>query len=136
MMELIQMVILNFSHPLSLAHRQQLEQMIGRPIERVIEVNAQANPQRPLGPQVVEMADRAGLTAVEWQTLPLLVHPPSLNCRAAALLAELHGRCGYFPVVVRLRPVPESLPPRFEAAEVVKLQALREEARARRKWGA
>ncbi len=78
------------------------------------------------------MADRAGLTAVEWHTLPLLVHPPSLNYSAVALLAELHGRCGYFLPVVRLRPVPESLPPRFEVAEVVNLQVLREEARAKR----
>ena len=126
------MILINFSHPLTPGQVGQIEEITGRKVERVIEVNAQVNPQRPLGPQVVEMADRAGLTAVEWQTLPLLVHPPSLNYSAVALMAELHGRCGYFPAVVRLRPVPESLPPRFEVAEVVNLQALREEARARR----
>jgi hypothetical protein len=34
--------------------------------------------------------------------------------------------------MVRLRPVTDSLPPRFEVAEVVNLQALREGARKRR----
>ena len=50
----------------------------------------------------------------------------------ATLLAELHGRCGYFPAQLRLRPVPGSLPPRFEIAEVLNLQALRDAARERR----
>jgi len=98
----------------------------------VIEINAQIDPQQPIAPQVVEMANRAGLTPAEWQTLPLLINPPSLNISAAVLLAELHGRCGYFPAAVRLRPVPDSVPPRFEVAEIVNLQAVREKARGRR----
>ncbi|MFN3763696.1 MAG: CRISPR-associated protein Csx15, partial [Anaerolineae bacterium] len=49
-----------------------------------------------------------------------------------ALLAELHGRCGYFPAMLRVRPVPGSTPPRYEVAEIVNLQMLREEARKRR----
>ena len=125
-------ILLNFSHPLTPAHLQQIESLLGRPVERVTEVNAQIDPQQPLFPQVVAMADRAGLTTEEWQTLPLLVNLPSLNYSAAALLAELHGRCGYFPAVLRLRPVPGSLPPSFEVAEIMNLQALREEARERR----
>jgi hypothetical protein len=48
------------------------------------------------------------------------------------LLAELHGRMGYFPAIVRLRPMPESVPPRFEVAEVINLQAVREHARLSR----
>ena len=126
------MVLLNFSHPLTPLHLQQIESLAGQPVERVIEVNAQIDPQQPLFPQVVAMADRAGLAAEEWQTLPILVNPPSLNYSAAALLAELHGRCGFFPAVLRLRPVQGSLPPAFEVAEIMNLQALREEARERR----
>ncbi len=36
---------------------------------------------------------------------------------------------GYFPACIRLRPVPESLPPRFEVAEILNLQAVRDAAR-------
>jgi len=39
---------------------------------------------------------------------------------------------GYFPPVVRLRPVEGSIPRRFEVAEILDLQALREQARTQR----
>lgn len=44
-------------------------------------------------------------------------------------LAELHGRCGYFPAHLRLWPKGGSIPPRCEAAEVLDLQAVRDTAR-------
>jgi hypothetical protein len=40
-------------------------------------------------------------------------------------------RCGYFPTHLRMRPVPGSTP-RYEPAEVLNLQAVRDEARKRR----
>jgi hypothetical protein len=39
---------------------------------------------------------------------------------------------GYFPTCIRLRPVKDALPPRFEPAELLNLQALRDAARAKR----
>lgn len=81
---------------------------------------------------MVALADACGLSPVEWQTLPILVNPPALNVIAVALLAELHGRMGYFAPVLRLRLVAGSLPPRHEVAEVINLQALRAAARERR----
>lgn len=47
-------------------------------------------------------------------------------------LAELHGRIGHFPVLIRLRPVADSVPTRYEVAELLNLQAIREQARYRR----
>ncbi|HIE12647.1 MAG TPA: hypothetical protein EYP63_04355 [Desulfotomaculum sp.] len=126
------MILLNFSHPFSNEQLQQLQELAAKKVDRVIEINAQIDPQQPIAPQVVAMADRAGLSSTEWQSLPLVVNPPSLNISAAVLLAELHGRCGYFPAAVRLRPVPDSVPPRFAVAEIVNLQAVREQARRRR----
>ncbi|NPV30715.1 MAG: hypothetical protein HPY58_13940 [Firmicutes bacterium] len=126
------MILLNFSHPLTAEQLQQLEELAGKKVDRVIEIDAQIDPQQPIVPQVIAMADRAGLTPQEWQTLPLLVNLPSLNFSAVTLLAELHGRCGYFLPAVRLRPVPGSVPPRFEVAEILNLQTIRECARGRR----
>jgi hypothetical protein len=123
------LVLLNFSHPFTAEQLQQLEELTQKRIDRVIEIDAQIDPQQPIVPQVAAMVGRAGLTPQEWQTLPIVINPPSLNFSAVTLLAELHGRCGYFPAVVRLRPVPGSVPPRFEVAEIVNLQAVREEAR-------
>jgi hypothetical protein len=81
---------------------------------------------------VEALAGACGLTAQEWQTRPLLVVPPALNFIAVALLAELHGRMGYFPSCLRMRPVAGARPPRYEVAEVLDLQAVRDAARAKR----
>jgi hypothetical protein len=126
------MILLNFAHPLTEDQRAQIETLTDQTIERVVDIPSQINPQQPLAPQVAALADEAGLSSAEWQTLPLLVNPPALNFSAAALLAELHGRCGYFPPCLRLRPVPDSLPRRFEVAEILDLQAVRDQARQHR----
>jgi hypothetical protein len=126
------MILLNFSHPLNPDHLQQVETLSGQRVERVVEVHSQIDPQQPVVPQVTALADECGLSPAEWQTLPLLVNPPSLNFVAVALLAELHGRCGYFPAHLRLRPVQGSMAPQYEVAEVLDLQAVRDEARGRR----
>ncbi|MBE7557390.1 MAG: hypothetical protein HS126_40650 [Anaerolineales bacterium] len=126
------MIFLNLSHPLTAEQQRAVETLTGQVITRLIERMAQFDLARPFAEQAVELVDSLGLTPVEWQQSPLLVALPSLNYGAAAVLAELHGRCGYFPPMIRLSPVEGSLPPRFEVAEIVNLQAMREAARLRR----
>ncbi len=131
------MIIVNFAHPLTEEHLAQIERLTGRKVKRVIMVNSQIDFQKPLAPQVVAMADAAGFSPEEWQTSPILINPPALSTSAVALIAELHGRMGYFPPCIRMRPVvgPDGqrvVPPRFEVAEILNLQAIRDEARARR----
>ena len=126
------MILLNFAHPLTPEQIAQIEALSYQKIEQVVEVPSQIDPQQPLAPQVVAMADAAGLTPQQWQTESILINLPSLNYSAALLLAELHGRMGYFPPCLRLRPVKDALPPRFEVAELLNLQAARDAARQRR----
>ncbi len=131
------MLILNFAHPLTDEHLARIEELTGQKPERVIVINSQIDPQQPLAPQIAAMADAAGLTPEEWQTAPILVNPPALNFSAVVLLAELHGRMGYFPPCIRMRPVVDEhgnrvVPPRFEVAEILNLQGVRDEARLRR----
>jgi len=126
------MLILNFAHPLTDAQRTQVEALTGQTVERVVEIDSQIDPQQPLAPRIAAMADEAGLSSAEWQTLPLLINPPALNFSAVTLLAEIHGRCGYFPSCLRLRPVPGNVPPRYEVAEVLDLQVVRDAARGKR----
>lgn len=126
------MILLNLSHPLTPAHLAQLETLTGQAVTRVLNIPCQIDPQQPLAPQAAALADRCGLTPAEWQTLPLLINPPALNYIAVVLLAELHGRCGYFPAHLRMRPIAGSLPPQYEAAEVLNLQVIRDKAREKR----
>ncbi|MBN1815268.1 MAG: hypothetical protein JXA14_25775 [Anaerolineae bacterium] len=126
------MILLNFAHPLTAEQIAQIETLAGQPVERMIEVDSQVDTQRPLAPQATALADACGLAAEEWQTAVLVVNPPALNFSAVALLAELHGRCGYFPTMLRMRPASGSTPPRFEVAELLNLQAVRDSSRERR----
>jgi hypothetical protein len=125
-------VIINFSHPLTSEHLQQVETLTGRKVERVIAIHSQIDQQQPLAPQVKALVEQCGLSPHDWQSLPLVINPPGLSAIASVLLAELHGRCGYFPAHLRLRPVAGSVPPQYEVAEVLDLQTLREAARQSR----
>lgn len=126
------MILLNFSHPMTAEQQAQIEAIIGEPVLRSIAVMPHFDEQEPFAPQLATLLDQIDLTAEQWQTQPILVILPALNFIAAALLANLHGRLGYFPPVVRTRPVAQSIPRRFEVAEILDLQAQRDAARQTR----
>jgi len=126
------MIFLNFSHPLTAGHLAQSEALTGQVVERVIDAPVQFDVTASFVTQIIDLVNGIGLSPVEWQTLPILINPPALNIIAVTLLAELHGRMGYFPPVVRLRPVADALPPRYEVAEIINLQAVRDAARRNR----
>lgn len=125
------MLILNFSHPLTREQRSQIESLADTPIEEVRTIPVQLNQGEPLEPQIITIVDAAGLSSEEWQTRPLLINPPGFAPAAFVLLAELHGRIGHFPSLVRLRPVSGPITA-YEVAELLNLQTIREQARRRR----
>ena len=126
------MIALDFGHPLTDAQKTAIEQQTGLPLDRTLVVDTQIDTLKALTPQVSAWLDGIPLSPAEWQTEPIVAILPSLNYSAAALLAELHGRTGHFPTIVRLRPAPDSLVPRFDVAEIINLQSVREEARTKR----
>ncbi len=126
------MLLLNFGHALSDAHLARVREVAGREIERVIAVPTQFDHARPVDEQVRELLTTVPLTPEQWQTTPLIINPPSLAPITAALLAEIHGRSGFFPTILRLRPIAGSVPPQFEVAELLNLQSIRDAARTRR----
>jgi len=121
-----EMILLNFLHPHTEKHLAQIEALSGKKMDRVIEVDSQVDPGLPLVPQVVAIADGCGLSPVEWQTLPLLLNPQSLHWVAVTFLAKIHGRSGYFPPHLRLRPVEGTMSRRFEVVGVLDLQGVRD----------
>lgn len=126
------MILLNFSHPLAPDQLSQIARLSGKEIAKTIHLPVHFDAAKPYAEQIEALVDRVGLTPQQWQNEAILLNPPSFSFIAAALLAELHGRMGYFPPCIRLRPVEGSLPPRFEAAEIMNLNAIREQARRRR----
>ncbi|MEZ4683699.1 MAG: CRISPR-associated protein Csx15 [Caldilineaceae bacterium] len=126
------MLILNFSHPLTPTQQEQITAATNQPIARILHIPNHFDDQRPFGPQLDALLAAVELTPAQWQGEPILVVLPSLNFIAALLLAELHGRMGYFPPVVRLRPVADQVPRQFEVAEILDLQRTRDRARQQR----
>jgi len=126
------MILLNFSHPITPDQIARIEELTGQTVERLVDIPVQFDNQAPFLPQLAELMAQIPLSPQELQTTPLLINLPALNFIAALLLAELHGRMGYFPAVLRTRPISESLPLRYEVAEVLNLQAVREHSRTAR----
>ena len=125
------LTIINFSHPLTEEQVGEIEALTGRQVERVIDVAVHLDLERPIAPQVTALVDKCGFSPAEWSTLPLLANLPGLAIAAAGILAEIHGRCGHFVNVVRLVRT-DDVPPRWHVAEIICLQGIRDDARARR----
>ena len=125
------MLLLNFTHPLTDAQRAHIEALAGTPIEEERTIRVQIRHEEALEPQIAAIVERVGLSSLAWQTRPLLINPPGYAPAAFVLLAELHGRIGHFPSLVRLRPKSGPVPT-YEIAELLNLQAVRESAREHR----
>ena len=126
------MLILNFTHPLTELQLAQIEQFTGYTIKSILNIPCQLDEAQPFAQQVSERADSANLSPAQWQQEFILINPPAYAPAANVLLAELHGRMGYFPAMIRIRPIPESTPSQFEVAEIINLQNVRDHARERR----
>ena len=125
------MLILNFTHPLTDEQKAQIEALAGMPIDEVRTIPVQIDQDKALISQISAIIDAAELSSQEWQTRALLINPPGYAPAAFVLLAELHGRIGHFPSLIRLRP--KSGPfTAYEVAELLNLQAVREASRTRR----
>ena len=125
------MIIINFAHPFTDDHLNEISNLTNEVVERVIEIESNIDTNEPLIPQVIALIDKVDLSKREWQTLSIIINLPSLNYIAAVLISEIHGRCGYFPTIIRMRPVRGISLGKFEVAEIIDLQALRDAARAR-----
>jgi len=126
------MLILNFTHPLTSEQRAQIEVLAHTSIEEVRTIPVQIDQAEPLEEQITAIVASVSLSSEEWQTRPLLINPPGYAPAAFVLLADLHGRVGHFPSLIRLRPVAGSTPTAYEVAELINLQAIREHARLHR----
>jgi hypothetical protein len=125
------MLLLNFSHPLTDAQCKQIAALADMSIEEVRTIHVHIRQKEPFEPQIVTIVDSAGLSSQEWQTRPILINPPGYAPVASVLLAELHGRIGHFPSLIRLRPKAGPVTS-YEVTELLNLQTIREAARKRR----
>ncbi len=118
--------LVNFStHPLTDEHKRQIRCLGYGEVERVIEAPVSLNDNQPFAKQVEKIIHSTNLTPHQWQTLSVLISLPGFSPAAGLILAQLHGRMGNFPVIIRVRRAVVG----FEVAEVINLNEEREKAR-------
>jgi hypothetical protein len=127
-------LVLNFSaHPVLPGQQAAIRARQGWPSLEVLDAQVGSVSE---GRDFVQAALRciAGLELLpdEWQTYPLVVVPAGYTPLWSVLLAELHGRMGYFPDIVRLRPAPREAGEKYELAEILDLRQIRARGRDRR----
>lgn len=127
-------LVLNFSaHPVMPGQRQAIQAKMGWPTLEVIEARLGNVPEdRDFVSEVLEYVAQIDLLPAEWQTCRLVVVGAGYAPAWSVLLAELHGRLGYFPDLVRLRPALAWSDEKYEVVEIVSLREIRNQARARR----
>jgi len=124
--------IINFGHPFTEEQLNQLADLMGKEIKVIHQATVHFLTGSEFVPQAEALIEELPLSSEQWQTERLLINLPSLSVIAALLLAGMHGRMGYFPPVIRLRPREGTTPPVFDVAEVLDLNQVREAARKRR----
>jgi hypothetical protein len=124
-------IIINFAHPITPEQREQIRAATGIHVVEVVDVPAHCDNVLLFSDEIRRIVDDAGLTGEEWQTLDLILNPPGYAYAAAAIIAEVHGRAGHFPTILRLRPSAANAAA-FEFAELIDLQQVRNNARERR----
>lgn len=127
------MKILNFSHAISDEQFAQLHENFGLDIapEDVIGVKTDLDLAQSLGPQAVALVNEIGWARAEWETTATLVILPSHPDIAVLVAAEIEGRRGHLPDILRRKPVRDekSGVMRFEVVEIINPYAHRLAAR-------
>jgi Putative DNA-binding domain len=127
-------IIVNFTHPMTDAQLSQISQSTGCYISEVVQplkVPVHFDENFSFEAQVVQMVDEVGLTSEQWQELKILINVPGYASIAVALIAEIHGRMGHFPNVIRFKRSSDDST-RYEFEEYIQLQRIRDKARAQR----
>lgn len=124
------MKVLNFSHPMTKEQVGQLESLISRNVDEVIDISVQLDFDVSFTEQVRELVGSVGFSNREWSKGDFVVNLPGLSIAAGLVLAEIHGRCGHFPKVIQMA---RSESGEFYVKSVLQLQAVRDLARQRRR---
>lgn len=115
-------LVLNFTHSLTEQQRAQIEELANATIEDILTIPTLLNEEEPLGSQITGLVETIGLSTDDWHRRNILINLPGYVPAAVLLLAEIHGRTGHFPTIIRMRPKHGSVTC-YEVVELLNLQA-------------
>ncbi len=97
-------IVLNFAHPLTMQQQTQIEELSNTTIENIITISTLINEEEPLEPQIASLIEAVDQFTLDWNKRDILLNPPGYAPAVILLLAEIHGRIGHFPTLIRMRP--------------------------------
>jgi transcriptional regulator with XRE-family HTH domain len=121
-------LVLNFAHPLTAQQQAQIEELSKATIENIITISTLINEAEPLEPQIAGLIEAVDQSTHDWHKRDILINPPGYAPAALLLLAEIHGRIGHFPTLIRMRPKHASVTT-YQVIELLNLQTIRDAAR-------
>jgi len=118
-------IVLNFSHDFNEQQSEEIARLVGDEwgIQTVGGLSRQYryNTAEELSEQVREQVAAAGISPWAWQNCKIVVNLPAHSGGAMVALAEMHGRMGYFPTVLRIERAEDG----FHFTEAIDLEKLR-----------
>jgi hypothetical protein len=126
--------VLNFSHTLTDQQKEQVQSLLGEEVTEV-PIPLHFDQDKPFLEQVRAVLSGEVKDILVHNPQDALVIPPALSPIACLVVAELQGLAGHFLPMVRIKPVLTDLGVSYDAAEIINLQAARDQARARRLEG-
>ena len=106
----------------------QIEELSNTTIEHIITISTLINEEELLEIQITSLIEAVDLSIHDWHKRDILINPPGYTPAAILLLAEIHGRIGHFPTIIRMRPNHTSITA-YEVIELLNLQTIRDAAR-------
>lgn len=127
------MIILNLAEPLSTEDASVIAALAGRRLRGVRNFQPKFSDDLPLAPQVRNFVDLMGFSPKEWQTMSMVLCLPEDSVVATIIVAEVAGRRGRTPTVVRFRSDAGS--GKREPSELISLHEVRKDAQqAQKGW--
>ena len=121
-------IVLNFAQSLTMQQQTQIEELSNTTIENIITISTLINEEEPLEPQIASLIEAVDQSTHDWHKRDILINPPGYAPAAILLLAEIHGRIGHFPTLIRMRPKYASVTT-YEVIQLLNLQTIRDAAR-------
>jgi DNA-binding XRE family transcriptional regulator len=121
-------LVLNFAHPLTAQQQAQIEELSNTTIEHIITIPTLINEEELPEPQIASLIEAVDQSIHDWHKQDILINPPGYAPAAILLLAEIHGRIGHFPTLIRMRPNHASVTT-YEVIQLLNLQTIRDAAR-------
>ncbi len=127
-------LILNFSgHPVLSGQITTISKILDWPLSQVIDVQVGTIAEdKKFVDNILKVIEKIDLSAEQWQTANIVVISAGYSAIWSVLLAGIHGRIGYFPDVVHLRPGTIGSKEKFEVAEILNLREIRHSSRDKR----